>query len=139
MQLKLQINSDHFNLLLDDVASTVIERGLNRRDDLITTYHIIGQRIVTDPWHKKGKHGNKALILAIAQGLAKKHNIKLGQSLVYECTRFYEKNPDIEKYLLSQPKNLSWSKVRIQLHGGKLESPKTAGGCRHCLEHCPKH
>lgn len=52
-------------------------------------------------------------------------DIGISRSVLYDAVAFATREPDVEKFINSQPKILTWSKVRTQyLPEGKIENHK---------------
>lgn len=131
----MNLQTDSFQLLVDTVISTLVEGIVNFQNQKITVYHSVGQAIATNELYHKGEHGNRELISKLTQAIKEMTEMPLGEKLIYECILFYEKNPDIEKYLLSKEKNWSWSKTRLELHGAQQSKDKVKK-CLNCPFHC---
>lgn len=101
--------SDWYVSLKDDIGSDVTETEFDVNIRLIEMYHRLGKRITDST--DKFKHANiygKHIAEIIGQ------DINRHPSVVRRAVQFYNKEPDLQKFLQDKPKNLSWYKVRTQ-------------------------
>jgi hypothetical protein len=80
--------------------------------DEIEKRHEIGRLILTSPLYKKYGKGNNLLIERVSKDLQK------GKSWIYESIKFYEKYPDLEKFISRfkpEKQVIRWADVRKEL------------------------
>ena len=94
--------------LVSDCRAIAVEKTYRSRIELIEGKHMIGERIVKDSNYVKFGKGNRALINDLGADIG-----GVSESDLYLCIAFYEKHPDLQKFLdeSNQGKNLSWTKV----------------------------
>lgn len=100
------IQSDWYNLLVDDCKSILTEAVYRSRLELLEGYHQLGKRITEDVNWQKHSKGNGSCLTDLS------NNTGIGERDLYRAIQFYNKFPDVEQvYELPEGKNISWSKV----------------------------
>ena len=120
---------DWYQRIVEDCASIAIEKTYRSRIELIEGKHSIGERIVTDPHYQKNAKGNRALINALGHDIG-----GVSESDLYLCIAFYQKYPDLQKFLdeATHGKNLSWTKVTQRyLYDTKESKDEEKELCKH--------
>lgn len=97
-------NNESYKAFIEDLKASFVEANYNVQEQLIRYHHAIGEHI--------SKHD-----YPLAQ-VSKDSGIKL--RTIQRCKQFYEKYQDLEFFLGSQPKNLSWHKIANSI----LPTPK---------------
>jgi len=82
--------TDWYKLLKDDIHSDFVETEFDVRNQIIELYHGVGQRIAENIGEDINRH----------------------PSVVRRAMQFYEKAPDLQKFLSDKPKNISWTKIK---------------------------
>lgn len=99
--------TDWYKLLKDDIHSDFVETEFDVRNQIIELYHGVGQRIAenTDNFKREKVYGKH-----IAETIGE--DINRHPSVVRRAMQFYEKAPDLQKFLSDKPKNISWTKIK---------------------------
>ena len=113
------VSTEWYKELIEETKAIIVESIFNARDTVIRGKWAIGQRITQekDNFEKAGITGG-AIITTVGKSLG------ASVSELYSCVKFYEKFPDLEKFLGKQNKNLSWHKVVHELLPEHTETKK---------------
>lgn len=99
-------NSEWYDHLIDECKTIVVEKRFRAEMEFIECWHELGSRILQD-WH----HFDRSKIYG--QKIATRVSESLGVSsrTIERSIRFAKKYPDLQKFLESFDKNVSWKKI----------------------------
>ena len=115
------INSEWYQLLVDDCAAIITEASFTARWALVEGYHELGLRILEDidKFKNMGVYG-KQVVKMVAGSMNK------SERTVYYAIQFVERYPDMNS--LPEGKAITWSKIC------KKYLPQNKGECPHDFE-----
>lgn len=120
-----------WEIIVEQARSLLVERRDEANLIKLRAYHELGELIL--------EHKSKLEISPYGENWLPRlaEDIGISSSSLYDAVSFAQKCPDLESFIKSQPKILTWSKVRKQwLVSGKIEECDHKAGkitvCRTC-------